>query len=128
MSGTQPVLLAWLMCDGVHADPMTGKHTLLGVFSSIRVREFPATHPRMFWFLSLTDCSVGQHELKISFGQDMSQTQPIITREFESRNPLHKINLINELRNLTIPAEANYAIVIEVDDHPILVTNLAVGN
>lgn len=115
------------MCDGVHVDPMTGKHTLLGVFSSIRVKQFPATHPRMFWFLSLTDCSVGPHELKISFGTDMSATQTIITREFESRNPLHKINLINELRNLTLPQEANYAIVIEVDDNPILVSNLAVG-
>lgn len=116
------------MCDGVHVDPMTGKHTLLGVFSSIRVREFPAVHPRMFWFLALTDCAVGEHTLKISFGPDMAETQPIIERSFESKNPLHKINLINELRNLPLPRQANFSIVIEVDDDPILVSNLAVGN
>ncbi|MDF3058414.1 MAG: hypothetical protein K0R17_2629 [Rariglobus sp.] len=40
-----PQVLAWLTCDGVHVDPGTGKHTILGVFSNIRGRSFPSSIP-----------------------------------------------------------------------------------
>ena len=43
---------------GVHVDPGTGKHTILGVFSAIRGRQFPLTHPFMIWFLTLTGTTI----------------------------------------------------------------------
>ena len=49
---SKPQLLAWLTCDGVHIDPATGKHTVLGVFSNIHSDQFPLIHPLMFWFLN----------------------------------------------------------------------------
>ena len=92
---TKPQLLNWLMCDGIHIDPASGKHYILGTFSNIRVRQFPAKHPRMFWFLTLSDVTVGKHKLTLSMGLAMDEPKKLIEREFESRSPLHRINLIN---------------------------------
>ena len=123
---SKPQLLAWLTCDGVHIDPGSGKHTILGIFSNIQARQFPVTHPFMIWFLTITDCAPGQHTLKISMGLGPTNMQSLIERKFESQSPLHRINLINEIRNLSFPAAADYALLIEINDEPLLATNITV--
>lgn len=115
------------MCDGVHMDPGTGKHTILGVFSNIRGRQFPLTHPYMVWFITLTDVAAGKHRAKISLGKEPTQMTALIDREFASESPLHRINLINEIGNLTFPQPGEYSILIEVDDDPILATSIIVS-
>ena len=124
---SKPQLLAWLTCDGVHIDPGSGKHTILGVFSNINARHFPVTHPFMIWFLTLTDCSPGSHSLRLSMGLDPTKLQVLMDRPFESQSPLHRINLINEIRNLGFPAAGDYSILVEVDEEPLLATNLTVN-
>ncbi len=124
----KPQILCWQMCDAVHIDPATGKHYIMGCFSNIRVRQFPAQHPRMVWFLTLTDVKPGQHSLRISFGPSMEDHQKVLERNFEAQNPLHKINLINEIHNLPLKGAGNYIIMVEVDDDPILVTNMGVNH
>ena len=124
---SKPQLLAWLTCDGVHIDPGSGKHTILGVFSNINARHFPVTHPFMIWFLTLTDCSPGSHSLRLSMGLGPTQMQVLLDRPFESQSPLHRINLINEIRNLGFPAAGDYSILVEVDEEPLLATNLTVS-
>ena len=123
---SKPQILAWLTCDGVHIDPATGKHTILGVFSNIRGRQFPMNHPFMVWFLSLSDLSAGEHKITISYGLDPTNTRKLIERKFHSPGPLQRINLINEIRNLAFPTPGDYSIVIEVDEEPLLVTSLNV--
>lgn len=125
---SKPQVLAWLTCDGVHVDPGTGKHTILGVFSNIRGRQFPVAHPFMVWFLTLSDVPAGAHKIRISMGIDATQLQPLIDRTFESQSPLQRINLINEIRNLSFPRPGDYSIVIEVDDEPLLATSITVSN
>jgi hypothetical protein len=124
---SKPQLLAWVTCDGVHIDPGSGKHTLLGVFSNIRGGRFPLTHPFMIWFLTLSDCAPGPHRIRISLGLDATNLQPLLERPFESQSPLHRINLINEIRNLSFPQPGDYSILIEIDDEPLLATNLTVS-
>ncbi len=114
------------MCDGVHIDPATGKHTILGVFSSIKGRDFPVVHRYMVWFMTLTDVAPGKHRVKISLGLDPTKMVELIHREFASESPLHRINLINEVGNLTFPQPGEYSILIEVDDEPILATSISV--
>lgn len=124
----KPQLLAWLMCDAVHIDPSTGKHYLLGTFSNIRVRNLPAVHPRMVWFLSISDVPTGLHALRISIGLPLESQQVIVQREFESKSPLHRLNLINEVQNLSFTEVGEFSVIIEIDDDPILVTSLTVTN
>jgi hypothetical protein len=80
----------------------------------------------MIWFLTLTDCAPGEHRLRISMGLDATDLQPLLERAFESQSPLHRINLINEIRNLTFPQPGEYELLIEIDDEPILATSLTV--
>jgi hypothetical protein len=123
---SKPQLLAWMMCDGVHIDPGSGKHTILGVFSNIQARKFPVNHPFMVWFLTITDCAVGEHKLKILFGMDDTQLKPLLERPFASQSPAHRLNLINEVQNLQFPRAGEYSIVIEIDDEPLLATSITV--
>jgi hypothetical protein len=103
---TKPQVLAWITCDSVYVDPATGKHTLLGIFSSLRAKEFPVIHPRMVWFLSFSDLTIGKHQLKMTIGLPMAEEEPrtIIDREFESPGPQHRINLINDIHRLKFDA------------------------
>jgi hypothetical protein len=123
---SKPQLLAWLTCDGVHVDPASGKHTILGIFSNIHAMQFPLIHPMMFWFLAVTDCSPGEHRLRISMGFEAATPQRLIERPFVSHSPLDRINLISEIRNLPFPAPGEYSLLVEIDDEPLLATNIVV--
>ena len=81
----------------------------------------------MVWFLTLSDCSPGDHKIRISLGLDATRMQPLIERPFASQSPLHRINLINEIRNLSFPQPGDYSILIEIDDEPLLATNLTIS-
>lgn len=124
---SKPSLLVWITCDGVHLDPSSGKHTLLGVFSNIKAQAFPIIHPYMVWFLTLTDVSPGRHKLRLSMGLDPCNPTLKLERDFESQSRLHRINLINELRNLGFEQPGDYSILVEVDEEPLLATNLTVN-
>ena len=124
---SKPQLLAWVTCDAVHIDPSTGKHTILGIFSNIKSSQYPMVHPLMVWFLTLCDCSPGEHKMRISIGLDATAMQPLIERSFESQSPLQRINLINEIRNMSFPHPGDYSLSIEIDDEPILITNLTLS-
>ena len=125
---SKPQILVWITCDGVHIDPSSGKHTILGVFSNIRARQFPVVHPFMIWFLTISDVAPGEHKIRISMGLDATNPTPLIDRTFESQSPLQRINLINEIRNLNFSGPGDYSIVIEIDDEPLVATSLTVSN
>lgn len=123
---SKPQLLAWVTCDAVHIDPGSGKHTLLGVFTNISSSQFPLVHPFMVWFLTITDCSPGEHKIRLSMGLDPTAMAVLMERPFLSESPLHRINLLNEFRNLTFPQPGDYSILVEIDDEPLLSTNITV--
>jgi hypothetical protein len=123
---TKPQVLAWVTCDAVYVDPATGKHTLLGIFTNIRAKEFPVSHPRMVWFLSFSDLTSGSHQLKISIGLPMEESRTIIEKKFKAENPAQRINLINDIQGLDFEEPGNYAIVIEIDDQVVLASTFPV--
>jgi len=124
---SKPQVLAWLTCDGVHIDPGSGKYTILGVFSNIHAREFPVTHPHMVWFLTITDVPAGAHHIRISIGPDPMNMRPLIEHNFDSPGPVQRINLTFNINNLNFDAPGDYSIVIEVDDEPLLATDIMVA-
>ncbi len=55
MTGIQPQVLALVVCDAIHRDPSTGKNSLLGCFSALSCRGFPARHPTLSIYVVLTE-------------------------------------------------------------------------
>ena len=86
----------------------------------------PSTE-RLLDDLTLTDAQPGKHKIRMSMSLDPTNPVELLHREFESQSPLHRINLINELRNLRFDQPGDYSILIEVDDEPILATSLTVS-
>jgi len=121
-------LYSFMTCDAVHIDPATGKHTLLGIFSSLRAREFPVVHPRMTWFLSLSELNKGKHHLKISMVDPTGELESkvIIDRDFDAPDPQHRVNLVNDIHRLKFLEAKTYSIVIEVDDEIVFVDSFAI--
>jgi len=116
-------LNSFMTCDAVHVDPATGKHSLLGVFSSLRAKSFPVVHPKMTWFLSLSELHKGKHHLKISMADPTGEleTKVIIDRHFESPNPNETINLVNQIHRLKFLEAKTYSVIIEVDNEIVFV-------
>jgi hypothetical protein len=81
----------------------------------------------MIWFLTLSDVPAGTHKIRISLGLDHTTMNVLLDREFDAQGPLQRINLINDVRNLTFPAVGDYSIVIEVNEDPLLATTLTVA-
>ena len=50
-----PMVLAMILCDAIYQDPATKKCTLLGTFSTINARQFPATHRQLSVHVAMTD-------------------------------------------------------------------------
>ena len=120
-------VLAFLTCDGIHIDPLSGKHTILGVFSNLHAERFPVVHPRMIWFLTLMDVPVGSHHLTMSIGLPTESARVVVDRDFESNSPIQRINLINDIQNLRFKTPGDYSIMVEIDDETLLVTSFPVN-
>ena len=119
---------SFITCDQVYVDPTTGKHSLLGVFSNLRAKEFPVKHPSMIWYLSLVEVPQGKHNLKIYFGVLPSEEEPklIIDRDFESQGAHKRINVINDIKSLYFDEPNSYSIIIEIDGEVVFVDTFAV--
>jgi hypothetical protein len=65
--------------------------------------------------------------MRISMGIDPTRMQALIVRPFESQGPLQRINLINEIHNLTFAEPGDYALLVEVDEEPLLATQLTLN-
>jgi hypothetical protein len=70
----EPLVLAMVVCDWVHRDPATNKHTILGTFSSLAAPHYPATHKRLGIYVALTDV-LGLTPITLKL-VDVNETRP----------------------------------------------------
>jgi hypothetical protein len=126
MSKSKPQIMNWMICDAVHIDPATGKQYILGVFSHLRGRAFPIQHPKMVFFFTVKNLTVGKHSLKLSCGLTKETKQQLVEREFETQNPNQRVNLINEIQGMGFAAPGEYSIFIDIDGEEAYVADLPV--
>jgi hypothetical protein len=67
-----PVPVAFLVCDQVSQDSVTGKKTIVGVFNNIVSGRFPAQHSQLSLYVKLIDCE-GLYDCKLEFVQVSTQ-------------------------------------------------------
>jgi len=104
-----PVLLAINVCDTIIRDEHTKKVSLIGLFSAIHARTFPAVHPSMCVYIALTN-GHGTCKLDVRFNRASdNQIVADMQGEIEFEDPLKVIELNLELQSLTFekPGEHN---------------------
>ena len=111
----EPYCLAMVLCDSVHRDTTTGKFTILGTFSTLGAREFPANLQFCVYYsitdgfgptalrLRLVDASCG-----IANGADAKEGVVFeLSTELDLENPLMVFESATGIRTV-IPREGLY--------------------
>jgi len=112
-----PVVLAMVLCDSIHQDPSTKKCTLLGTFSTISVREFPAVHGQLAVHLALTN-GHGKTRIRLMVDSTDDNVQPLFSQEgtIKFRDPRMVAELNFVLSNITFPSAGEYRVQVYGND------------
>lgn len=106
----KPVQIALVLCDNVYHD-RSGKRALIGLFSRIMAANFPATHPQMCVFVSLTEIRPNTRcKLDIV---DAETDEPVIAMEGPlpvETSPLDVCEIDFQLRNVVFRHPGTYYI------------------
>ena len=60
----KPIIHAFLVCDTIIIDSLTGKKSLIGAFTHLWAKTFPCHHPQIGVYFSLTDAE-GRYAFEI---------------------------------------------------------------
>ena len=106
-----PDVLSLIVCDQIITDRLTGKQSLIGMFSAIHARGFPASHPQLCVFVALTE-GYGETELTIRITDVDDVRSPIVEGrgKVQFKNPRAIANLALQFHGLTFPQPGAYRV------------------
>lgn len=106
-----PDVLALIVCDQIINDRMTGKHSLIGMFSRVHARAFPVAHPQICVFASLTD-GHGKVDLTIRIVDANEARPPLVEGKgrVEFSDPRAVAHLALQFHGLTFPEPGPYRV------------------
>jgi len=112
-----PEVLALILCDQIITDRITGKQSLIGMFSRIHTPGFPATHAQLSVFVMLTE-GHGRTELTIRIVDSNDARPPLVEGKghVEFSDPRSIANLALQFHGLTFPAPGEYRVQLWSDD------------
>lgn len=106
-----PQVLALNVCDLLWTDPWNGKKTMLGMFSVVQARQFPAVHPTITFHAALTN-GRGKVSLKLRL-VDTDEVRPAMI-EFEAPvefpDPRAVIDFVSSAVNVVFPEPGEYRV------------------
>ena len=106
-----PDVLALLICDQIITDRITGKQSLIGMFSKIHAPGFPAAHPQLSVFVTLTD-GRGKTDLIIRIVDGDESRPPLVEGRgsVEFKDPRAIANLALQFHGLRFPQPGEYRV------------------
>jgi hypothetical protein len=106
-----PDVLALLICDQIISDRMTGKQSLIGMFSRIHSRRFPAIHPQLCVFVALTE-GHGKTDLTIRLVDGNESRPPLVEGRgsVDFKDPRAVANLALQFHGLRFPTPGEYRV------------------
>lgn len=111
-----PDVLALLICDQIITDRLTGKQSLIGMFSRIHTRGFPASHPQLCVYVAMTD-GHGVCDLTIRIVDANEARPPLVEGKGKVRfeNPRAIATLVLQFHGLVFPEPGEYRVQILSD-------------
>lgn len=124
LAGMTPRVEAVVICDAVHRDPGTGKHTLLGTFSAAGGPEFPVVVGQLAVFVVLSGI---RSKIAVSLQivrlhpEDGGETEVFRINEIEiqSPSPRDTVEWTTNATGLAFPEPGEYRIRIVHDGESI---------
>ncbi len=106
-----PDVLSLIVCDYIITDRLSGKHSLIGMFSRVHARSFPVSHPNICVFASLTG-GRGEVELAIRVVDDNEARPPIVEGKgkVSFKDPRAVAHLALQFHGLTFPEHGGYRV------------------
>ncbi len=111
MAKPAPDVLSLIVCDQIITDRLTGKQSLIGMFSKIHTRGFPASHPQLCVFVALTE-GYGETEVVMRI-VDSNDARPAIVEgrgKVRFQDPRAIANLSLQFHGLTFPQPGEYRV------------------
>jgi len=122
-----PMVLAMILCDAIHQDPATKKSTLLGTFSTINARQFPAVHRHLAVHAAMTN-GHGKTRIRLTLVGPNESQPPLFSREgmIEFVDPRMVAELNFALANISFPEPGEYRLQIFGNDELLMERRLYV--
>jgi len=112
-----PDVLALIVCDQIITDRLTGKQSLIGMFTNVQSWRFPVMHPHLSVYVALTE-GRGKTPLTIRITDSDDARRPVVegTGTVEFKNPRAIANLALNFQGLTFPEPGEYRVQILCQD------------
>jgi hypothetical protein len=106
-----PDILSLIVCDQIITDRITGKQSLIGMFSTIHSMQFPVIHPQLCVFVALTE-GHGKTPLEIRIVDAEGAHSPLVRGQgvVDFKNPLAIAHLALQFHGLRFPQPAGYRV------------------
>jgi hypothetical protein len=106
-----PEVLSLLICDQIITDRLSGKQSLIGMFSVIHATKFPVNHPQLSVFASLTG-GHGDVALMIRIVDANEERTPLVQGQGKVQfgSPLAIANLALQFHGLTFLEPGEYRV------------------
>jgi Family of unknown function (DUF6941) len=119
-TGLEPDVLSLVVCDQIITDRMTGKQSLIGMFSTIHATRFPATQPQLCVYVSMTD---GREKTPVTIRiiDSEEEREPIVSGQgvVHFKNPRAIANLALQFHGLSFPKAGEYRVQLLSDGTPL---------
>ncbi len=107
----EPDVLSLIVCDQIITDRVTGKVSLIGMFSAIHSPRFPVVHPQTSVYVALTD-GHGKTPVTIRIVDANEARKPLVEGKgtVEFKDPRMIANLALQFHGLRFPEPGQYRV------------------
>lgn len=98
-----------VICDSIYHDRSTGKAALVGVFSGVNALKFPALHPQMWVYVSVTEARAkARFRLDVVNSESDQQIVSVDGEVPREVTPVHVCDMTFQLDGLLFPSAGLY--------------------
>ena len=116
---SKPIVMSINVCDEIIRDEISKKISLIGLFSQIQTATFPAHHPSLHVYVSLTD-GHGNYAGELRFvSEEDNSIIASMKGKVPFQNPLQTVELNFAINNLKFEKPGKYRVEFFCDDEPV---------